>query len=82
MGVIFIHVLTLNRDIFIPLTDASQGAIGFVDFRQARVYWASGTMAGGFARLCRTEDSLLLKNFNTSSSRNLHTGCNRRCGAG
>ena len=32
------------------------GGYWFVDFRQARVYWASGTMAGGFARLCRTSD--------------------------
>jgi hypothetical protein len=29
------------------------GGYWFVDFRQARLYWASGTMAGGFARLCR-----------------------------
>ena len=32
------------------------GGYWFVDFRQARLYWASGTMAGGFARLCRTSD--------------------------
>ena len=32
------------------------GGFWFVDLRQARVYWASGTMAGGFARLCRTSD--------------------------
>ena len=32
------------------------GGFWFVDLRQARVYWASGTMAGGFARLCRTPD--------------------------
>jgi hypothetical protein len=31
------------------------GGYWFVDFRQARVYWASGTMAGGFGRLCRSE---------------------------
>ena len=31
------------------------GGYWFVDFRQARLYWASGTMAGGFARLCRNE---------------------------
>jgi len=31
------------------------GGNWFVDFRQARVFWASGTCAGGFGRLCRTE---------------------------
>ena len=31
------------------------GGYWFVDFRQARVFWASGTFAGGFGRVCRTE---------------------------
>lgn len=29
------------------------GGYWFVDFRQARVFWAGGTFSGGFARLCR-----------------------------
>ena len=31
------------------------GGNWLVDFRQASVFWASGTCAGGFGRLCRTE---------------------------
>ena len=30
------------------------GGYWFVDFRQANVFWAAGTLSGGFARLCRT----------------------------
>lgn len=30
------------------------GGYWFVDFRQARVFWAGGTFSGGFARLCRS----------------------------
>jgi hypothetical protein len=52
---IFIPALTANRVIYIPLTDASQGGYWFVDFRHARVFWASGTFAGGLGRVCRTE---------------------------
>ncbi len=30
------------------------GGYWFVDFRHARVFWAGGTLSGGFGRLCRT----------------------------
>jgi hypothetical protein len=36
------------------------GGFWFVDLRQARIYWASGTMAGGFARLCRNTRIIFL----------------------
>ncbi|MCW5198494.1 DUF1566 domain-containing protein, partial [Desulfobulbus sp. F3] len=29
------------------------GGQWFVDFKQSRAYWASGTIPGGFGRLCR-----------------------------
>jgi hypothetical protein len=29
------------------------GGQWFVDFKQGRAYWASGTIPGGFGRLCR-----------------------------
>jgi hypothetical protein len=31
------------------------GGQWFVDFKQGRVFWSSGTIPGGFGRLCRTE---------------------------
>jgi len=40
------RALTVGRDMFIPLPDASQG--------QPRVFRGSGTFAGSFGRLCRT----------------------------
>ena len=46
------------------------GGFWFVDIRQARVFWASGTFAGGFERLCRVEYTPLPGEVNTSSSRN------------
>ncbi|OGR07009.1 MAG: hypothetical protein A2511_14985 [Deltaproteobacteria bacterium RIFOXYD12_FULL_50_9] len=33
------------------------GGCWFIDWRQARVYWAGGTMAGGFCRPCRSGDA-------------------------
>jgi len=30
------------------------GGYWFVDFKQGRTYWSSGTVPGGFARLCRS----------------------------
>ncbi len=33
------------------------GGQWFVDFKQGRAYWASGTIPGGFGRLCRKADS-------------------------
>ena len=33
----------------------SPGGYWFVDFKQGRAYWSSGTIPGGFGRLCRKE---------------------------
>ena len=50
----YIHPCFDSKQGFIFTADRRKpGGYWFVDFRQARVYWASGTMAGGFARLCR-----------------------------
>jgi len=46
------------------------GGYWFVDFRQAKVFWASGTFAGGFGRICRTECLPQPEKVNTLSSRN------------
>ena len=40
---------------FIFLADERQpGGYWFVDFKQGTVFWASGTIPGGFGRVCRT----------------------------
>ena len=40
--------------IFVAAT-RKPGGYWFVDYKQGRAYWASGTNPGGFGRLCRTE---------------------------
>ncbi len=40
--------------VFVEAT-RSPGGYWFVDFKQGRAYWSSGTIPGGFARLCRKE---------------------------
>lgn len=40
--------------IFVNAT-RSPGGYWFVDFKQGRAYWSSGTIPGGFGRLCRRE---------------------------
>lgn len=35
-----------------------RGGYWFVDYKQGRAYWASGTIPGGFGRLCRTDEAL------------------------
>ena len=52
----YIHPCFNSKQGYIYTADRRKpGGYWFVDFRQAKVYWASGTMAGGFARLCRSE---------------------------
>ncbi len=38
-----------------------KGGYWFVDFKQGRAYWASGTIPGGFGRLCRTDEAMRQK---------------------
>jgi len=53
----YIHpCFDLKQRYFYTADRRKPGGYWFVDFRQAMVFWASGTMAGGFARLCRTAD--------------------------
>lgn len=40
--------------IFVAAT-RSPGGYWFVDYKQGRAFWASGTIPGGFGRLCRTD---------------------------
>jgi hypothetical protein len=40
--------------VFVDAT-RSPGGYWFVDFKQGRAYWSSGTIPGGFGRLCRKE---------------------------
>ena len=35
-----------------------KGGYWFVDYKQGRAYWASGTIPGGFGRLCRTDEEI------------------------
>ena len=39
-----------------PIRLKARGILLF-DFRQAKVFWVSGTFSGGISRLCRTERS-------------------------
>lgn len=52
----YIHPCFETKQGYIYTADRRKpGGYWFVDFRQARVFWASGSFAGGFGRLCRTE---------------------------
>jgi len=52
----YIHPCFDLRQGYIYTADRRKpGGCWFVDFRQAKVFWASGTFAGGFGRLCRTK---------------------------
>jgi hypothetical protein len=81
MGLIFTHALIANRAIFIPLTDASQGGIGLlISDRPGCI----GPLAPWPAALqdCAGQNlSLMRRNINKSSSRNLHTDCSPHCDA-
>lgn len=43
--------------IFVAAT-RSPGGYWFVDYKQGRAFWASGTIPGGFGRLCRADTEL------------------------
>ncbi len=51
-----IHECFLSQQPFI-FADATRnpGGYWFVDYNHGRAFWASGTIPGGFGRLCRTE---------------------------
>jgi len=52
---IHLHPCFSRHQPFIFLADQRQpGGYWFMDFKQATVFWASGTIPGGFGRLCRT----------------------------
>ncbi len=52
----YIHSCFTYQQGYIYTADRRKpGGHWFVDFRQAKVFWASGTFAGGFGRPCRTE---------------------------
>lgn len=38
-----------------------KGGYWFVDFKQGRAFWASGTIPGGFGRLCRNDEAMRQK---------------------
>ena len=50
-----LHPCFSREQPFIFLADQrSPGGYWFLDFKQASVFWASGTIPGGFGRVCRT----------------------------
>jgi len=50
-----IHPCFCMAQPFIFLSDERKpGGYWFIDFRQGTVFWASGTIPGGFGRVCRT----------------------------
>ncbi|MBU0482926.1 MAG: DUF1566 domain-containing protein [Proteobacteria bacterium] len=52
---LFIHKCFSDNQPFIFTADRrSPGGYWFVDFKQGTVFWASGTIPGGFGRACRT----------------------------
>jgi hypothetical protein len=55
---LFIHPCFSSEQPFV-FVDAVRkpGGYWFMDFKQGRVFWSSGTIPGGFGRLCRPLDS-------------------------
>ncbi len=52
---LYLHPCFSREQPFIFLADARRpGGYWFIDFKQATVFWASGTNPGGFGRVCRT----------------------------
>jgi hypothetical protein len=52
----YIHPCFTFKQGYIYTADRRKpGGLWFINFRQAKVFWASGTFAGGLGRLCRTE---------------------------
>lgn len=53
----YIHSCFSHHQPFIFVaTQRQPGGYWFVDYKQATVFWASGTIPGGFGRLCRRAD--------------------------
>lgn len=52
---LYLHPCFSREQPFIFLADERKpGGYWFIDFKQAKVFWASGTIPGAFGRLCRT----------------------------
>ena len=52
---LFLHPCFCMGQPFIFLADERKpGGYWFIDFKQGTVFWASGTIPGGFGRVCRT----------------------------
>jgi hypothetical protein len=52
---LYLHPCFSKEQPFIFLADQRKpGGYWFMDFKQGTVFWASGTIPGGFGRLCRT----------------------------
>ena len=52
---LYLHPCFSREQPFIFLADERKpGGYWFIDFKQATVFWASGTIPGAFGRLCRT----------------------------
>jgi hypothetical protein len=52
---LFMHPCFSREQPYIFLADRRRpGGYWFVDFRQAMIFWASGTIPGGFGRVCRS----------------------------
>lgn len=52
---LYLHPCFSKEQPFIFLADQRKpGGYWFVDFKQGSVFWASGTIPGGFGRVCRT----------------------------
>ncbi len=54
---VYLHLCFSKEQPFI-FTSAKRKPTGywFVDYKQGKVYWSSGTVPGGFCRLCRSAD--------------------------
>ena len=52
----YLHRCFSPREAFVfANAPRKKGGYWFVDYKQGRAYWASGTIPGGFARLCRSD---------------------------
>lgn len=52
---LYLHPCFSKEQPFIFLADQRKpGGYWFIDFKQGTVFWASGTIPGGFGRVCRT----------------------------
>ncbi|MEN8190363.1 MAG: DUF1566 domain-containing protein [Thermodesulfobacteriota bacterium] len=52
---VYLHPCFSKEQPFVFVNNKRQpGGYWFVDYKQGRAFWSSGTIPGGFARLCRT----------------------------